>query len=441
MQSGFDRLGFSKPGRDELGRGEPGSDKLGLALLGQADMLATFTEDAPRLTRTYLTEQHRAAGEYLIGLMRAAGMQAAFDGLGNVVGSYAGERSDSPVVMIGSHLDSVRDAGRYDGLFGILSGIACVAELNRQGRRLPVAIEVVGFGDEEGVRFGVTLIGSKAMAGSFDPACLDARDAQGVSLREALVAFGGDPDAWRTIDRRARAPLAYLESHIEQGPVLLNEGLSLGVVTGIAGAQRCTVFVTGLAGHAGTVPMGARQDALAAAAEMVLAVERIAGATPELVATVGRLQVLPGAVNVIPQDVIFSIDVRSGSDSLRCAAMGEIEAACEQIAARRQVALRSEPLYVADAAPCHPLLQDCLAQAIAARGLPVRHLPSGAGHDAMVFPAIAPSAMLFVRCGNGGISHHPDETMTAADAQIATEVLLDTLLRLPVAFGLISRVD
>lgn len=415
---------------------DPGAERLGFELLAQADRLATFTEDAPRLTRTYLSAEHRAAGDYIASLMRDAGMTSAYDALGNVVGRYEGSRPDAPVIVIGSHMDSVRNAGRYDGLFGILSGIACVAELNRQRRRLPVALEVVAFGDEEGVRFGITLIGSKAMVGQFDPSWLGVRDAQGISLAQALTAFGCDPQAWPGVDRRARPPLAYLESHIEQGPVLLGEGLPLGVVTAIAGAQRSMVTLTGLAGHAGTVPMGARQDALAAAAEMVLAIERIAGAGTELVATVGRMQVLPGAVNVIPQDVSFSIDVRSGQDAIRRAAMAEIEAECDRIAARRRVALRREPLYVADAAPCHPVLQACLADAIAAQGLAVRRLPSGAGHDAMVFPALAPSAMLFVRCGNGGISHHPDETLSAQDAGLATRVLLDALTRVPAAFGL-----
>ena len=260
---------------------DPGAERLGFELLAQADRLATFTEDAPRLTRTYLSAEHRAAGDYIASLMRDAGMTSAYDSLGNVVGRYEGSQPDAPVVVIGSHMDSVRNAGRYDGLFGILSGIACVAELNRQRRRLPVALEVVAFGDEEGVRFGVTLIGSKAMVGQFDPSWLGVRDAQGISLAQALTAFGCDPQAWPAIDRRAHPPLAYLESHIEQGPVLLNEGLPLGVVTAIAGAQRSTVTLAGLAGHAGTVPMGARQDALAAAAEMVLAIERIAATGSE----------------------------------------------------------------------------------------------------------------------------------------------------------------
>jgi hydantoinase/carbamoylase family amidase len=402
--------------------------RFGTEILRQADALAKFSEDPPRVTRTYLSPQHRQAGEYLIGLMRQAGMDAGFDALGNVVGCYAAADPAAPVVMTGSHLDSVRNAGRYDGLFGILSPIACVRELRDRGVRLPFALEVVGFGDEEGVRFGATLIGSKAMAGRFDPAWLDKADDGGVTMRQALAGFGGDPDGWRGVDRRGRNVAAYVESHIEQGPVLLNEGLPVGVVTAIAGASRLDVRVTGLAGHAGTVPMGARQDALAAASEMVLFVERHCERNAGLVGTVGKMAVAPGAVNVIPQDVAFTVDVRSGDDALRRTAIAAVRAGLAAIAARRRVKVAVADLFAADAAPCDPALQAALAQAVAAHGIPVRHLPSGAGHDAMEFPAVAPTAMLFVRCGNNGISHHPDETMTAEDAEIATSVLLHFFL-------------
>jgi hydantoinase/carbamoylase family amidase len=289
---------------------------------------------------------------------------------------------------------------------------------------LPVAIEVVAFGDEEGVRFGVTLIGSKAMAGAFNPAWLEATDAGGLSMRDALREFGGDPDAVASVDRRGKGVVAFIESHIEQGPVLLNAGLSLGVVTAIAGASRIRCVVTGLAGHAGTVPMSARQDALAAASEMVLALERHCTVQPGLVGTVGRMTVLPGAVNVIPQDVEFTVDLRSGVDATRHAALKALRVEFAAIAARRRVELAFEPFFELTASPCDDHLQRQFSDAIAAQGLPVRHLPSGAGHDAMSFPAVCPIAMLFVRCGNGGISHHPDETMTVEDADIATEVLL-----------------
>lgn len=401
--------------------------RFGTEILKQADVLATFTESAPQITRTYLSKEHKQAGEYLIGLMHDAGMNAGFDPLGNIVGRYEAGVPFAPVVMTGSHQDSVRNAGKYDGLFGILSPIACVKELNRQGKRLPYTLEIVGFGDEEGVRFPATLVGSKAMAGKFDPAWLDRADAEGVTMRQAINDFGGDADKWNELDRRSEQHgevVAFVESHIEQGPVLLNEGLAVGVVTAIAGATRMVLNVTGLAGHAGTVPMGSRQDALAAAAEMILFVERYCTENAGLVGTVGKLSVKPGAINVIPQDVEFTIDVRSGDDSIRAAALAALKIELPAIARHRSVKLRVETLYDADAAPCDPTLQKQFDAAIAAQGIKPRYLPSGAGHDAMVFPAVAPMAMLFVRCGNNGISHHPDETMTAEDAEIATEVLL-----------------
>jgi hydantoinase/carbamoylase family amidase len=401
--------------------------KFGPALMAQADRLAGFTSDAPRITRTYLSAEHKAAGEYLIGLMREAGMDAGFDVLGNIVGRYGALDAAAPVVMSGSHQDSVRNAGRYDGLFGILTAIACVKDLHARGKRLPYTLEVIGFGDEEGVRFAATLIGSKAMSGAFEPAWLERLDTAGVSMRRALADFGGNPDAVASLDRRGGGVIAFVESHIEQGPVLLNEGLALGVVTAIAGATRLRVAVTGLAGHAGTVPMGQRRDALVAASEMVLAVENHCEAHRTeggLVGTVGILDARPGAANVIPQDVMFTVDVRSGDDAARRAAVNALREQFTSIAGRRQVAVSSEIFYETDAAPCHPALQSQLAAAIQAQGVSLRHLPSGAGHDAMVFPPVCPIAMLFVRCGNNGISHHPDEIMTAEDAELATAALL-----------------
>ena len=401
--------------------------KFGRDILKQADVLAGFTEDAPLITRTYLSKEHKAAGEYLIGLMRDAGMNADFDPLGNIVGRYEAGVPFAPVVMTGSHQDSVRNAGKYDGLFGILSPIACVKELNRQGKRLPYTLEIVGFGDEEGVRFPATLVGSKAMAGQFDPAWLDKVDSEGVTMLQAINEFGGDASLWKELDRRNEQHgdvVAFVESHIEQGPVLLNEGLAVGVVTAISGATRMRLNVTGLAGHAGTVPMGARQDALAAAAEMILFVERFCTDNAGLVGTVGKLSVKPGAINVIPQDVEITIDVRSGDDATRAVALNAFATELPAIAKRRNVTLAIETLYDAGAAPCDPVLQKQFESAIAAQGIKPRYLPSGAGHDAMVFPVVAPMAMLFVRCGNNGISHHPDETMTAEDAEIATNVLL-----------------
>jgi len=285
---------------------------------------------------------------------------------------------------------------------------------------------VIAFGDEEGVRFGVTLIGSKALAGSFDPSWLDKCDAQGISMRKAIAAFGGNVGDIASLQRDPAKVAAFVESHIEQGPVLLNEGLAVGVVTSIAGATRVRVLVEGLAGHAGTVPMPGRRDALAAASEMVLAVEAHCAARAEtLVGTVGKLTVAGGgATNVIPGAVEFTIDLRSGDDALRLAALSDLEKQCRAIAAKRKIALRWDPFFQLAAAPCDARIQTQIAASVAAEGATVRHLPSGAGHDAMVFAGKVPIGMLFVRCGNGGISHNPLETMTTEDADKATAVLL-----------------
>ncbi len=398
--------------------------RFGPQILSRCDELAALSEEPGRLTRTYLTPQHRAAGELIAGWMREAGMEARFDALGNVVGRYAAAAPVAPVVVTGSHMDTVVDAGRYDGIFGIVAPIACVADLHARGRRLPYTLEVVAFGDEEGVRFGVSMLGSRALAGRFDMSVLERRDAGGVSLRDALVAFGGDPEAIGTLARRGIA--AYVETHIEQGPVLLDAGLPVGVVTSIAGGVRVRARVEGVAGHAGTVPMTARQDALAAAAEMALAVERrCAERADGLVGTVGKFAVAGGgAINVIPGAVEFTVDLRSGDDAVRHAAQAAIEAECRAIAARRRVAFAWEPFFELAAAPCDARLQAQWADAIAAHAVPVRHLPSGAGHDAMEFARLAPIAMLFVRCGAGGVSHNPRETLAAEDAEIATSVFL-----------------
>jgi allantoate deiminase len=396
-------------------------------ILRQHDLLASITEEPGRITRTYLTPQHREAGELIAGWMREAGMDAHFDALGNVVGRYAAADPEAPVLLTGSHMDSVVNAGRYDGVFGILSPIACVRDLHARGRRLPCTLEVVAFGDEEGVRFGVSMIGSRALAGRFDARVLERCDANGVSLREALHAFGGDAAAIASLARTHIA--AYVETHIEQGPVLLNEGLPVGVVTCIAGGSRIRVRVQGTAGHAGTTPMPGRRDALAAAAEMALAVEAHCARAPEtLVGTVGKLAVVGGgAINVIPGEVEFTVDLRSGEDARRRAAVAAVERECRAIAARRGVDVAWEPFFELAAAPCDPRLQAQVAASIAAHGVTPRFLPSGAGHDAMEFAPIAPVAMLFVRCGAGGISHNPAETLAAEDAELATSVLLHFL--------------
>lgn len=401
---------------------------VGDTLLARCDALAALTEDAGCLTRTYLTLRHAEANALVAEWMTAAGMAVRVDPLGNLIGRYEGARPAAPAVVIGSHLDTVRDAGRYDGMLGVVTGIAVVEALHRAGRRLPVAVEVVGFGDEEGVRFGATLIGSRALAGTLDAAVLDTPDRDGIPLRDALTTFGCDPAGWRQAARRPEDLRAYLEVHIEQGPELERLGLPLGVVTAIAGATRRAVTLTGTAGHAGTVPMDGRRDALAGAAEAVLAVEAV-GRDHGVVATVGRIEALPGAVNVIPGAARFTVDLRAADDAARAAALADLDGRLAAIAARRGLGLAQEPLHENAATPCDPALMEALAAAVARAGLPVHRLMSGAGHDAMAMAAVTPVAMLFVRCA-GGISHNPAESITAADAGTAAAVLLDTLLQL-----------
>ncbi len=396
----------------------------GAEIMKRAEELAAITEEPGRLTRTYLTIEHRRAGETVIGWMRAAGMTAGFDAIGNVVGRYEGSSPGLPALLLGSHLDTVRDAGRYDGMLGVITAIACVGELNRQRTRPDFAIEVFGFGDEEGVRFQSTLLGSRAVAGRFEHALLDRRDAEGISLREALLRFGRAPERIGAAARRPEQALAYVELHIEQGPVLEAEGLPLGVVTSIAGASRYALTLTGEAGHAGTVPMGLRRDALAAAAEAVLLVERRCAESGGLVGTVGRIAAAPGAINVIPGRAELSLDIRAAVDEERRRAADDILRGIEAICRRRDVALEAVQTHDSAAAACAPWLMAQLDRAVAASGLAIRHLPSGAGHDAMAMAAIADIGMLFVRC-RGGISHNPAESITEEDAELGAAALLD----------------
>ena len=388
----------------------------------RCEALARHSEQPDGLTRVFLSPEQRAVSDLVRGWMGAAGMDTRIDAIGNVIGRYEGERPGLPCLMLGSHLDTVRDAGKYDGMLGVVAAIECVADLSARAVRLPFALEVIGFADEEGVRFSATLLGSRAVAGTFDPAWLDKCDAAGVAMRAAMQVSGLDPARVADAARRPDDVLAYVELHIEQGPVLEAEGLPVGVVTAISGGNRFNVEVVGTAGHAGTVPMGLRRDALAAAAECALAVERIARSTPEVVGTVGRIEALPGAINVIPGRVRFTLDARAPGDELREQAVAAMRDAFEAIAAHRDVTVTLAPIWEARTAACAPALQRQLTQAIHAEGVRVHHLPSGAGHDGMAIVAIAPIGMLFVRC-TGGISHHPAEAVTVGDVGIAARVL------------------
>ena len=296
----------------------------GTWIKAMVDGWARFSEDGDKLTRVFLSAEHKACAEAVMTAMRAAGMSARIDAVGNVVGRYEGEAEGAKTLITGSHIDTVRDAGAYDGNLGVALPIACIADLDARGKRLPFAVEVIAFGDEEGVRFPTTLSGSRSIAGTFDPAALSVTDAEGTRLDDALRAFGCDPAAIAGEARRRDDVLAFVEVHIEQGPVLEAEGLPVGVVTAINGASRYSITLQGMAGHAGTVPMNLRRDALAGAAEMIGAIEQRGGAEEGLVATVGRIEAAPGAINVIPGRVSFTLDLRAPDDAQRAAAVASV---------------------------------------------------------------------------------------------------------------------
>ncbi|MEL7041610.1 MAG: allantoate amidohydrolase [Pseudomonadota bacterium] len=390
-----------------------------------------FSDMEGGLFRAYLMPAHAAAINTVIGWMSEAGMSTRLDGAGNLIGRYEGTVPNAPALIIGSHLDSVYDAGLYDGPLGILLGIESVAALNAQGRRLPFAIEIVAFGDEEGSRFPISMICSRAMAGTLTDADLTVKDGGGKTPQQALEVFREwvyrpmhniDP---RSAARRPEDVLAYLEPHIEQGPVLEAENLAIGVVTGIAGQLRFDVQVTGAAGHAGTTTMGLRRDALAGAAEMLVSIEAIAREIgQDLVATAGQVDAWPGSTNVIPGRVTFSLDIRSVDMARRDMAANAIEQSLRTIAKKRELDLAWTPLQDLPSSPCDTDLSALLETAMEHAGHRRRALVSGAGHDAMVMSALCPTAMLFIRC-KGGVSHNPAERVRIDDTQAALDVMLE----------------
>jgi len=401
--------------------------ELGARVMDWCETLAAWSDADTGLTCAYLTPAHRRSAAQIAAWMGEAGMTARIDAVGNVVGRYASDNPQARTLMTGSHYDTVRNGGKYDGRLGILLPIAVAAHLHARGERLPFHLDVVGFAEEEGVRFRSTFLGSSAITGQFDPALLDALDDDGVTLRAAIVDAGHDPAAIPAIARNRDELLGFVEVHIEQGPVLLERGLPVGVVTAIAGSSRYLVELTGVASHAGTTPMGMRRDAAAAAAEIVLLVEARCGGVAALVGTVGQLEVPSGSVNVIPGACKLSLDIRAADDALRLAAVDDILAGISAICARRGIEEKLWKIVEADAAPCAPRLMDALGAAVERAGVPRFDLLSGAGHDAMQMARITEVAMLFTRCGNGGISHNRLETMTADDAELAGQVLLDFL--------------
>ncbi|MDO9419213.1 MAG: allantoate amidohydrolase [Herminiimonas sp.] len=398
---------------------------IGNEIMERLHLLAQYTEQDGMMTRTYLTPAHRGAAGQIAAWMRDAGMSVRRDAAGNIIGRYEGSDAKVPVLMTGSHFDTVRNGGIYDGLLGILLPITCIANWHQQGKRFPFPIEVVAFSEEEGVRFKAPMLGSRAIAGTFEQRVLKHTDDQGVTMIDAMKAADLDP---MQIPAAAAAPgsiAAFVEVHIEQGPVLLNEDLPLGVVTAIAGATRYMLEFKGVAGHAGTVPMTMRHDAAMAAAEFALYVEQRCSRIPDLVGTIGQWNVPNGATNVIPGHVVLSLDVRAGDDAERLAATTDITAELERICVQRDVRSTLKKTYETSSAVCADWLQQGWHAALERKGCKVRSLPSGAGHDAMAIAAVAPIAMLFVRCGNGGISHNPLETMEMQDAALAADVFMD----------------
>ena len=391
-------------------------------VMERIEALARWSEEEGILVRRSYSDAIRRANAEVAAWMRGAGMAVRQDHAGNLIGRYEGDRAPAKTLLLGSHLDTVRDAGNYDGPLGVLIALACVERLHDRSQRLPFGIEVLCFADEEGLRFGSSYLGSKAVAGAFDQAYLSLADAAGVTLAEAMRAFGGDPEALAASRREPADLLGYCEVHIEQGPLLEQHDLPVGVVTAIAGQSRINVSFEGEAGHAGTVPMRLRRDALCAAAEFVLAVEALALERPGLVATVGQIAAHPGTSNVIPGLVSLSLDVRHAADEQRREAARLLRERARQIGAVRQVMVTWQPLQESRAVPCAPKLMALLEQAIRAAGYDVHRLPSGAGHDAVAMADLTPVAMLFVRCLHG-ISHNPAESVAVEDVAVAIEVL------------------
>jgi allantoate deiminase len=389
-----------------------------------------YSEEPDLLSRPYLTTAHRMALDELRGWMTEAGMGVRLDPLGNLIGRYEGARPEAPALLIGSHIDTVRNGGRYDGVLGVMLGVECVGALHRAGRRFDFAIEVIAFGDEEGSRFPASMLCSRGIVAPIDPAALNTVDAAGVTLSEALAEFGLDPGKTALAARAPGEVFAYVEAHIEQGPVLEAEHLPVGVVTGIASQFRIKVRLTGEAGHAGTTPMDLRRDALAGAAESMLAIESIcARGPPDLRGTVGRIVPKTQAYNVIPGEVEFGLDLRAASEPTRDAACEQIRAKLMQIAQSRRLTLDFAVIQTLPASPCDPELMRLMNAAVADVGLRPFELISGAGHDAMVVARLAPMVMLFIRCA-GGVSHNPAERVAPADVAVAGKALIAFIERL-----------
>ena len=389
-------------------------------IMERLDALGKISEEPDRLTRQFASPAMHRANELVSSWMREAGMTVRVDAIGNLIGHYAGATPEAYTLLLGSHLDTVRNAGKYDGPLGVVLAIAAVEHLGK--RDLPFAIDVVGFADEEGVRYQSTYLGSRALAGNFDPSILSREDADGIALSEAIRQFGGDPEKIDDCKIDAINYLGYVEVHIEQGPLLEKHNHAVGVVIAIAGQTRAKVSFIGKAGHAGTTPMDLRQDALCTAAEYILAVEIFAKKTVGLVATVGQIHADPNVSNVIPGTVQLTVDIRHQDDQTRVKSAAALKSLAEMVAQRRTLTSSWQTVQETASVPCSKELSSLLHQAATKHQDKVPDVLSGAGHDAAVMGKIMPAAMLFVRCKDG-LSHHPDESITTEDVAVALSVL------------------
>jgi allantoate deiminase len=403
----------------------PGAGKI----MDRVEALARITDEPRRLTRAFCSPAMRRANDLVAEWMRQAGMRVREDAIGNAIGRYPARQANAKTLLIGSHLDTVADAGKFDGALGVILGIACVEHLHRSRLRLPFAVEVIGFADEEGLRFQTACLGSRFMAGRFDATYLRRKDAQGVSMAQAIRRFSGHRGRLLQAQIDRSQVLGYIEPHIEQGPLLEQKGLAVGIVSAIAGQSRFTFTFTGRASHAGTTPMPSRRDALCAAAAFVLAVEQYCARKTGLVATVGQIRAEPNVSNVIPGTVILSLDVRHQRDLARRATGNHLRELARRIAVVRGVKISSHLIEQTPSVQCSRRLSGLLERAVRQHQPKVLTLPSGAGHDAAILASLVPVAMLFIRC-KGGISHHPEESVRQHDVGVALAVMGDFLGRL-----------
>lgn len=405
------------------------AQRSGKRAIERCHTLSKISEMDNGILRQYLTKEHKECNEIVAGWMTDAGMKTWQDEVGNQWGRLESKVPNAKRVIIGSHLDTVPNAGAYDGILGVMLGIEIAELIKLSSFDLPFHLDVVGFCDEEGTRFATTLIGSKALANEFEPQWLEIPDGNGITMAQAMIEFGLDPSKVNQAGLNSQELLGYWEAHIEQGPVLEDQNHALGIVTAIAGAKRAMLEFSGQSGHAGTTPMHLRQDSLVAASELILKIEQLAcDCKNGEVATVGFIEAKPGATNVISGRSVISLDVRAQKDSDLDTLLEQIQQQAQQIANKRNIALNWQWTHAADAVNCDDNIMSLLQQACEENNQVSPTLPSGAGHDAMAIATICPIGMLFIR-SPGGISHHPSEAVIESDVINAVAVLFTMVIK------------